>query len=98
MRKAFVITSTDPEPWTVLDTLTPLINLERLPVLVVTGDGSRDARQQALTRGADTRGPRTFGPCTPPPWMPGTLGAFFRPQRRFFGSGSVSSSGSGGGG
>jgi putative two-component system response regulator len=36
----------------VLDVLTPLINLERLPVLVVTGDGSRDARQQALTRGA----------------------------------------------
>jgi putative two-component system response regulator len=36
----------------VLDTLTPLINQERLPVLVVTGDGSRDARQQALTRGA----------------------------------------------
>jgi putative two-component system response regulator len=36
----------------VLDILTPLINLERLPVLVVTGDGSRDARQQALTRGA----------------------------------------------
>ena len=36
----------------VLDTLTPLINLERLPVLVITGDSSRDARQQALTRGA----------------------------------------------
>ena len=36
----------------VLDTLTPLINQERLPVLVVTGDSSRDARQQALTRGA----------------------------------------------
>ena len=36
----------------VLDMLTPLINLERLPVLVVTGDTSRDARQQALTRGA----------------------------------------------
>jgi putative two-component system response regulator len=36
----------------VLDTLAPLINLERLPVLVVTGDASRDARQQALTRGA----------------------------------------------
>jgi putative two-component system response regulator len=36
----------------VLDVLTPLINLERLPVLVVTGDSSRDARQQALTRGA----------------------------------------------
>jgi putative two-component system response regulator len=36
----------------VLDTLAPLINQERLPVLVVTGDSSRDARQQALTRGA----------------------------------------------
>jgi len=36
----------------VLDILTPLINQERLPVLIVTGDGSRDARQQALTRGA----------------------------------------------
>ena len=36
----------------VLDTLMPLINEERLPVLVVTGDASRDARQQALTRGA----------------------------------------------
>jgi len=36
----------------VLDTLTPLINQERLPVLVVTGDSSRDARQRALTRGA----------------------------------------------
>jgi putative two-component system response regulator len=36
----------------VLDLLTPLINQERLPVLVVTGDGSRDARQQALIRGA----------------------------------------------
>ena len=36
----------------VLDILTPLINQERLPVLVVTGDGSCDARQQALTRGA----------------------------------------------
>ena len=36
----------------VLDVLTPLINLERLPVLVVTGDLSRDVRQQALTRGA----------------------------------------------
>ena len=36
----------------VLDTLTPLINQERLPVLIVTADTSRDARQQALTRGA----------------------------------------------
>jgi putative two-component system response regulator len=36
----------------VLDLLTPLINQERLPVLVITGDGSRDARQQALARGA----------------------------------------------
>ena len=36
----------------VLDILTPLINHERLPVLVVTGDASLDARQQALTRGA----------------------------------------------
>jgi len=36
----------------VLDMLTPLINQERLPVLVVTGDSSLDARQQALTRGA----------------------------------------------
>jgi putative two-component system response regulator len=36
----------------VLDILMPLINQERLPVLVVTGDLSRDVRQQALTRGA----------------------------------------------
>jgi putative two-component system response regulator len=36
----------------VLDILTPLINHERLPVLVVTADTSRDARQRALTRGA----------------------------------------------
>lgn len=36
----------------VLDMLAPLINTERLPVLVVTGDGSRDARQQALVHGA----------------------------------------------
>lgn len=36
----------------VLDILTPLINRERLPVLMVTGDGSRDACQQALIRGA----------------------------------------------
>lgn len=36
----------------VLDRLASLINEERLPVLVITGDGSRDARHQALTRGA----------------------------------------------
>ncbi len=36
----------------IFDTLSPLINHERLPVLVITGDGSSDARQQALTRGA----------------------------------------------
>jgi len=36
----------------VLDLLMPLINQERLPVLVVTGDPSLNARQQALTRGA----------------------------------------------
>ena len=36
----------------VLEILSELINTERLPVLVVTGDGSTDARQQALTRGA----------------------------------------------
>jgi putative two-component system response regulator len=36
----------------VLDILQPLINQERLPVLMLTGDGSREARQQALTRGA----------------------------------------------
>ena len=36
----------------VLDLLMPLINQERLPVLVVTGDPSLSARQQALTRGA----------------------------------------------
>ncbi len=42
----------DVDGFGVLDILTPLINQERLPVLVVTGDLSRDARQQALTRGA----------------------------------------------
>ena len=42
----------DVDGYGVLDLLTPLINQERLPVLVVTGDGSRDARQQALARGA----------------------------------------------
>lgn len=42
----------DCDGFCVLDILTPLINQERLPVLVVTGDGSPDARQQALTRGA----------------------------------------------
>jgi putative two-component system response regulator len=36
----------------VLDLLTPLINQERLPVLMVTGDGSREATQNAFTRGA----------------------------------------------
>ena len=36
----------------VIDLLMPLINLERLPVLVVTGESSINARQQALTRGA----------------------------------------------
>ena len=36
----------------VLDILSPLVHHERLPVLVVTGDLSRDARQAALTRGA----------------------------------------------
>ena len=36
----------------VLDMLSPYINLERLPVLMVTGDASRDARTQALLRGA----------------------------------------------
>ena len=36
----------------VLEILAPLINTERLPVLMVTGDGSIDVRQQALTRGA----------------------------------------------
>ncbi len=36
----------------VLEMLAPLINRERLPVLVVTGDGTSDARQRALRRGA----------------------------------------------
>ena len=36
----------------VLDLLSPYINLERLPVRVVTGDRSREARTQALMRGA----------------------------------------------
>ena len=36
----------------VLEMLSTLINTERLPVLMVTADGSTDARQQALTRGA----------------------------------------------
>ena len=36
----------------VLDLLTPLINQERLPVLIVTGDNSVNARKLALTRGA----------------------------------------------
>jgi putative two-component system response regulator len=38
--------------YAVLEMLSTLINTERLPVLVVTGDNSTDARQQALTRGA----------------------------------------------
>jgi putative two-component system response regulator len=42
----------DVDGFGVIDILTPLINQERLPVLVVTADSSRDARQQALTRGA----------------------------------------------
>jgi putative two-component system response regulator len=36
----------------VLDILSPLVIHERLPVLVVTGDLTRDAKQAALTRGA----------------------------------------------
>ena len=36
----------------VLNLLAPLINQERLPVLMMTGDGSREAVQQAFTRGA----------------------------------------------
>ena len=36
----------------VLDMLSPFINQERLPVLVVTGDGSRGVRTQALAAGA----------------------------------------------
>jgi putative two-component system response regulator len=36
----------------VLEMLSAFINQERLPVLVVTGDGSRDARTQALASGA----------------------------------------------
>jgi putative two-component system response regulator len=40
------------EKFEVFATLAPLINRERLPVLVITGDGSSDTRQQALTRGA----------------------------------------------
>ena len=36
----------------VLDILAPLINQERLPVLVVTADVSRESRQRALTLGA----------------------------------------------
>ena len=36
----------------VLEMLSPYINLERLPVLMVTADASRDARTQALLRGA----------------------------------------------
>jgi putative two-component system response regulator len=36
----------------VLDMLAPLINQERLPVLIVTGDASREMCHQALKRGA----------------------------------------------
>ncbi len=36
----------------VLDMLGPFINQERLPVLFMTGDGSRDTRTQALAAGA----------------------------------------------
>jgi putative two-component system response regulator len=36
----------------VLNLLTPLINQERLPVLMMTGDGSRKATQNAFTLGA----------------------------------------------
>lgn len=36
----------------VLDMLAPLINQERLPVLIMTGDGARDVCQRALKRGA----------------------------------------------
>ncbi len=42
----------DRDGFWVLDLLAPLINQERLPVLMITGDGSQDARQQALMRGA----------------------------------------------
>lgn len=42
----------DCDGFCVLDILAPLINRERLPVLIITGDGSRDARQKALTLGA----------------------------------------------
>jgi putative two-component system response regulator len=36
----------------VIEILMPLISRERLPVLIMTGDGSREARQKALTLGA----------------------------------------------
>ncbi|MDH4067288.1 MAG: response regulator, partial [Acidobacteriota bacterium] len=36
----------------VLDALAPLIQADRLPVIVVTGDDSSDVRRQALARGA----------------------------------------------
>jgi putative two-component system response regulator len=42
----------DCDGFAVLDMLSPFINQERLPVLVVTGDGSRHARTQALAAGA----------------------------------------------
>src|SRR5687767_9692666 len=36
----------------VLDLLAPLVNQERLPVLMITGDATRDVRQRALAHGA----------------------------------------------
>ena len=42
----------DCDGFAVIEMLSPFINQERLPVLVVTGDGSRDARTQALAAGA----------------------------------------------
>ncbi len=36
----------------VLDMVAPLVNRERLPVLIVTGDGSREERERALIHGA----------------------------------------------
>ena len=42
----------DCDGFAVLQMLAPLINRERLPVLMITGDGTRDSRQQALMQGA----------------------------------------------
>lgn len=42
----------DCDGFAVLQMLAPLINHERLPVLMITGDGTRDSRQQALMQGA----------------------------------------------